>query len=88
MDSSTAKRRKLSHGGAGSSLQVGTAPTSAASAFVEATQELLDEVRVDYPRVFEGVDQTLFQFKTVIEAIEPHEPELVSYYSSTWSNLY
>ncbi|KAM0811962.1 putative U3 small nucleolar RNA-associated protein 22 [Seiridium cardinale] len=77
MESSTAKRRKLSHGGAGPNSHRGGASTSATSAFVEATQELLDEVRVDYSQVFEGVDQTLHQFKETIENLGSHEPELI-----------
>lgn len=78
MESSTAKRRKISHGGAGPSLQIGTAPTSASSAFVEATQELVEEVQLDYPQVFEGVNQTLQDLKKTIETLEPHGPEPVS----------
>ncbi|KAF2993287.1 hypothetical protein E8E14_001637 [Neopestalotiopsis sp. 37M] len=77
MDSSTAKRRKISHGGAGPSLHVGVAPTSASSAFVEASQELVHEVEIDYPKAFDGVDQTLHKFKTAIEGIESHDPELI-----------
>ncbi|KAI4597846.1 hypothetical protein KJ359_004123 [Pestalotiopsis sp. 9143b] len=78
MDSSTAKRRKLSHGGAGPSLHIGVAPTSASSAFVEATQELVGEVQIDdYSQAFDGIDQTLHKFKSAIEGIQPHEPELI-----------
>lgn len=78
MDASTAKRRKLSHASGGLALSAGVTSTSTASAFVEATQDLLHDVQLDYGQVFDGVDQTLRQFKDAIEALEPHEPAPVS----------
>lgn len=77
MDSSTNKRRKLGHGGTGPAFKHGSAPTSASGAFAEATQELLDEIRVDYDQFRDGVKQTLQQFVETIGNIQPHEPELV-----------
>ncbi|KAH6653760.1 Nrap protein [Truncatella angustata] len=83
MESSTAKRRKLGHGGTGPSLHVGIAPTSASSAFVEATQELVDQVRINNnAEAFDGANTTLKKFKDVIDALEPHDPELIGTLSS------
>jgi hypothetical protein len=77
MEASTAKRRKLSHSSGGLALSTGVTSTSAASAFVEATQDLLHDVQLDYAKVFDGVDQTLRQFKDTIEGLDTHEPALV-----------
>jgi U3 small nucleolar RNA-associated protein 22 len=78
MDPNLAKRRKLGHPSGGPSLQNGIASTPAANAFIEATEELLSEVKVDYTKTFEGVDDTLKSFKETIEALEPHDPLPVS----------
>ncbi|KAI1863457.1 uncharacterized protein JN550_009568 [Neoarthrinium moseri] len=78
MEASTAKRRKLSHGGGGPAFLAGASSGSASSALIEATQELVNDVQVDYGQAFEGVDQTLRQFKETIEALEPHDPELIT----------
>jgi len=76
MDNNSAKRRKL---GGGPFVPVGTSSTPAASAFADATEELLLDVQQDYARPFEGVDDILRQFKTTIEALEPQEPALVGF---------
>lgn len=76
MDANTTKRRKLGHGG--SFLPTGTAATPAASAFADATEELLLDAQVDYAQTFEGVDAILRQLKESVEAIEAHEPTPVS----------
>ncbi|KAK8117248.1 uncharacterized protein PG998_005529 [Apiospora kogelbergensis] len=75
MDNSSAKRRKLS---SGPFVPIGTSSTPAASAFADATEELLLDVQQDYARPFEGVDDILRQFKTTIEALEPQEPAVIS----------
>ena len=54
--------------------------SSGASAFVLETEELLREVKLDYPKALPGVDDTLRQFKDTIEALEPHEPTPVCQY--------
>lgn len=76
MDPNTTKRRKLGHGG--SFLPTGTAATPAASAFADATEELLLDAQLDYAQTFEGVDAILRQLKESAEAIEAHEPTPVS----------
>ncbi|ORY60882.1 Nrap protein [Pseudomassariella vexata] len=72
MESSVAKRRKLGHSGV-FPFPNGTSSSSGASAFVEAAGELLKDVKLDYAKTFDGVDEILRQFKDTIEAIEPHE---------------
>ncbi|KAI0121672.1 Nrap protein [Xylariales sp. AK1849] len=72
MVENSAKRRKLGHpNGRGPSLQNGTSSTSAGSVLIEAAEQLLKDVRVTG---LAGVDDTLRQFKDVIEALEPREP--------------
>ncbi|KAK6854726.1 Nucleolar protein 6 [Apiospora arundinis] len=75
MENNSAKRRKL---GSGPFVPVGTSSTPAASAFADATEELLLDVQQDYAKPFEGVDDILRQFKSTIEALEPQEPTLIS----------
>ena len=60
-------------------MPIGTSSTPAASAFADATEELLLDVQQDYARPFEGVDDILRQFKTTIEALEPQEPAVVRF---------
>ncbi|KAK8131057.1 hypothetical protein PG984_007495 [Apiospora sp. TS-2023a] len=75
MENSSSKRRKL---GNGPFVPVGTSSTPAASAFADATEELLLDVQQDYARPFEGVDDILRQFKSTIESLEPQDPSLIS----------
>lgn len=80
MEGNTAKRRKLGHAKSGPSpsLQNGFASTPAASAFIEATEEILNDARVDYGSFFEGVDEILRQFKDAIESLDQQEHVPVS----------
>lgn len=83
MESSTAKRRKLEHTNGGPSFDAASSSATAmgaagASAFVLETEELLKEVKLDYSKHSANVEDTLRQFKDVIEASEPHDPILVS----------
>ena len=85
MEESFAKRRKINHGNDGSLFEGSSAAVSAmgssgASAFVLETEELLREVKLDYPKALPRVDDTLRQFKDTIEALEPHEPTPVCQY--------
>lgn len=78
---SGSKRRKIDHANSGlrhnglidfesrSSAQISTAST-----FVLQTDELLKEARLDYGKALKDVDGQLFRLKTIIDAIEPHEP--------------
>ncbi|KAI2622697.1 Nrap protein [Hypomontagnella submonticulosa] len=79
METSTAKRRKIDHANGRSSLEAASASASTmgasgASAFVLETEELLKEVKLDYSVSSANVENTLRQFKDVIETLEPHEP--------------
>lgn len=76
MENSSSKRRKL---GNGPFVPVGTSSTPVASAFADATEELLLDVQQDYARPFEGVDGILRQFKSTIESLEPQESSLVRF---------
>ncbi|KAL7620049.1 U3 snoRNP protein [Parahypoxylon ruwenzoriense] len=79
MEESTAKRRKLDNTNGGPAFEasnpaVATMGASGASAFILETEELLKEVKFDYSRTSSDVEDTLRQFKDLIEALEPHEP--------------
>ncbi|RYP27144.1 hypothetical protein DL768_011296 [Monosporascus sp. mg162] len=79
MEENFTKRRKINHGNGGSIFEGRSAAASAmgpsgVSAFVLETEELLKEVRPDYPKALPGVDDILRQFKDTIEALEPHDP--------------
>lgn len=74
MAENTAKRRKLGHPKQGPSLQNGFATTAAASALMDATEEIITDARVDYGKDFEGVDEILRQYKDAIESLDPREP--------------
>lgn len=82
---SGAKRRKIDHGG--SSLRHdglidfesrNATRVSSASTFVLQTEELLKEAKMDYGKTLKDADSQLFRLKTVVDAIEPHEPLPVS----------
>ncbi|QUC17184.1 uncharacterized protein UV8b_01425 [Ustilaginoidea virens] len=78
---SESKRRKLDHGSSGlrhaglinfespSSAQISTAST-----FVLQTEELLKEAKLDYGRHLKDADAQLFQLKTIVDSIGPHDP--------------
>ena len=81
MEENFAKRRKINHGNGNdgslfeaSSATISAMGSSGASAFVLETEELLREVKLDHPKAFPGLDETLRQFKDTIEALEPHDP--------------
>ena len=76
METSAAKRRKLDHQSS-SATAGGRKSATAASAFAEAADDLLGDVRVDYAKAFEGADESLRGFKETIESIESHGPALV-----------
>ncbi|KAI1135469.1 Nrap protein [Hypoxylon sp. FL0543] len=82
MEESTAKRRKLDHADGGPTFEARSSSASAmgasgASAFILETEELLKDVKFDYGISSSTVEDTLRQFKDVIEAAEPHEPRLI-----------
>ncbi|KAK0649443.1 Nrap protein [Cercophora newfieldiana] len=77
MDSAPAKRRKLAHSEPSSENVLQSATTVGLSKhriFVLEAEELLEEAAVDYAAAFPGADTLLGEIKTLIEAIEPHEP--------------
>lgn len=79
MEENFAKRRKINHSNDASFLETSSVAASAmgpsgASAFVLETEELLKDVKLDYPKALPGVDNILRQFKDTIEALEPHDP--------------
>lgn len=88
-----AKRRKLHHDGGGGLRHNGlidfesrnAAQLSTASTFVLQTDELLKEARLDPGKSLKGVDAQLFRLKSLIDAIEPHDPIPVS--SPSFSHL-
>ncbi|KAL1875324.1 hypothetical protein VTK73DRAFT_10108 [Phialemonium thermophilum] len=74
MTSVPTKRRKLGHPDGElleSAMAVGIQQPTA---FVLETEELLNEVRLDYSKALEGADDLLRQLKTSVEQIEPHDP--------------
>ncbi|OTA65835.1 Nrap protein [Hypoxylon sp. EC38] len=79
MEECTAKRRKLDHTDGGPTFEAASSSASAmgasgASAFILETEELLKEVKFDYSKTSASVEDTLRQFKDIIEATESHEP--------------
>lgn len=81
---STSKRRKIDHAGTGLRHRGlidfefrGAAQVSVATAFVLQTEQLLDQVRIDYPKALKGADGHLYRLKAILDAIEPHEPRPV-----------
>ncbi|KLU84754.1 hypothetical protein MAPG_03790 [Magnaporthiopsis poae ATCC 64411] len=81
MDSSPAKRRKISESGAsipnGSSALEAAASSAGVyrpSPFILETEELLGAVKIDPSESLKGVDQLLHRIKSVVEALEPHGP--------------
>ncbi|KAK4232003.1 putative nucleolar protein 6 [Podospora fimiseda] len=81
MDSAPAKRRKLDHSQDGAEKALQTASTvgvSRSRAFVLETEELLQEVRLDYGTALEGADDLLYRIKGSIEAIKSQEPLLIT----------
>ena len=91
---SESKRRKLDHGSSGlrhaglinfespSSAQISTAST-----FVLQTEELLKEAKLDYGRHLKDADAQLFQLKTIVDSIGPHDPIPVSRVKRTTTSL-
>lgn len=82
---SGAKRRKIDHGGSGlrhdgliDFESRNASRVSTASTLVLQTDELLKEAKVDYSKTLKDVDGQLFQLKTILDSIEPHEPLPVS----------
>lgn len=74
---SPAKRRKLDHGqdGAERALeQAASTGLSRSRAFVLEAEELLDSVRLDYAKAFDGADDLLHRIKDSVEAIKAHGP--------------
>ncbi|KAF6815570.1 nrap protein [Colletotrichum sojae] len=63
------KRRKVSHQGGSRTVNIATA-----SPFVLQTDELLNEVKVDYATALNGADSLLRKIKNVVDGIEPHGP--------------
>lgn len=63
------KRRKVSHQGGSRTVNIATA-----SPFVLQTDELLNEVKVDYATALNGADVLLHKIKSVVDGIEPHGP--------------
>ncbi|KAK1757279.1 nucleolar protein 6 [Echria macrotheca] len=81
MESAPAKRRKLDHSQTKTDNALQTAAVTGVSrsrAFVLETEELLDEVSLDYATAFKGADELLHKIKSSIESIEPHEPTQIT----------
>ncbi|KAL8317817.1 hypothetical protein RB597_001302 [Gaeumannomyces tritici] len=80
MDSSPAKRRKISESGA--SIPNGSVLEAAASSagvyrpspFILETEELLSEIKIDPSEALKGADQLLHKIKGAIETLDPHGP--------------
>jgi len=65
---SSPKRRRLDHSG-------NAIPTTVtASPFVLQTEELLQEVKLDYEKAFDGVDGCLHKIRQTIDSMAPHDP--------------
>ncbi|KAI0836175.1 Nrap protein [Hypoxylon sp. FL0890] len=79
MQSNTAKRRKLDHAARAPTFEAMSSSASAmgasgASAFIMQTEELLKETKFDYSKVSSTIEDTVRQFKDVIEKAQPHDP--------------
>ncbi|KAI0517748.1 Nrap protein [Xylaria bambusicola] len=87
MESNSPKRRKLDHTNSGPTFETATSSSmgvSGSSAFVLETDELLNEVKLDYSKAFVGLDQTLRQFKDAIDGLEQYGPIPINEASATW----
>ncbi|KAI1130138.1 Nrap protein [Nemania abortiva] len=87
MESNSPKRRKLDHSHRGPTFEAVASSSmgaSGSSAFVLEADELLKEVKLDYPKAFPGLDQTLRQFKEAIESLEQYGPIPINEASTSW----
>ncbi|PSR79860.1 Nrap protein [Coniella lustricola] len=79
MDSNPAKRRKLDHQAsqnepAATLDAIATASASRSGAFGLQSNELLEEIRLDYDKVFSDADRLLYNIKAAIEAVAARGP--------------